>query len=179
MKKITFIVVLFLAFTLNCYGGWLDKGTQILNQFKNQNSAKSSDLTVGEIAGGLKDALRVGTENVVKQLGREDGFLKDDYIHIPLPENLQKIRNVLSKVGMAGTLNDLEVKLNRAAEIATPKAKELFWKAISEMTIEDVNKIYKGPKDAATQYFKSKRQEKQRETDSLFGKTEGTTSPLP
>ena len=36
---------------------------------------------------------------------------------------------------------DLETKLNRAAEKATPVAKDIFWKAISEMSLEDAKKI--------------------------------------
>jgi hypothetical protein len=50
-------------------------------------------------------------------------------------------------------LDDLEHKLNQAAERATPKAKDLFWQAISRMTIQDVSSIYNGPDDAATRYF--------------------------
>ncbi len=52
--------------------------------------------------------------------------------------------------------DDLELKLNRAAEEATPKAKELFLQAITDMTFEDVMNIYKGPEDSATKYFQSK-----------------------
>jgi hypothetical protein len=51
---------------------------------------------------------------------------------------------------------DVELKLNRAAEDATPKAKQLFWNAISAMTIRNVKQIYNGPDDAATEYFKGK-----------------------
>ena len=50
-------------------------------------------------------------------------------------------------------MNDLETKLNRAAETATPKAKELFVNAISEMTMDDVKNIFNVPKDSATKYF--------------------------
>ena len=53
-------------------------------------------------------------------------------------------------------LTDLELRLNRAAEIATPKAKSLFVEAINDMTLDDAMAIYKGPDDSATQYFKSK-----------------------
>ena len=48
------------------------------------------------------------------------------------------------------------LRLNRAAETATPKAKKLFWDAISQMTLDDVNRIYEGPDDAATRYFQGK-----------------------
>ena len=57
-------------------------------------------------------------------------------------------------LGMAGSLDDLELKLNRAAEAATPKAEKVFWQAISEMTLDDAKRIYDGPDDAATQYFR-------------------------
>ena len=52
--------------------------------------------------------------------------------------------------------NLLELKLNRAAEAAAPKARKLFADAISEMSIDDAREIYDGPKDAATRYFQSK-----------------------
>lgn len=52
--------------------------------------------------------------------------------------------------------DDLELKLNRAAEAATPKAKTLFVDAISEMSVEDARKILDGPKDSATRYFEGK-----------------------
>jgi hypothetical protein len=93
---------------------------------------------------------------VVKQLGTADGFNADPDIHIPLPPSLDKVKSVLAGVGMASMFENLELKLNRAAETATPKAKQLFFNAISEMTFEDVRQIYDGPDDAATQYFKEK-----------------------
>jgi hypothetical protein len=57
---------------------------------------------------------------------------------------------------MSGLADDLELRLNRAAEAAAPEAKELFWQAIGEMTLDDVQGIYDGPDDAATQYFQDK-----------------------
>lgn len=113
-------------------------------------------LSTEEIGGGLKEALRVGTETVVANLGQTDGFNLDEQIHIPLPKSLDRVKNVLSKVGADSMLNDLELRLNRAAEIATPKAKKLFVNAIQDMTLDDVMGIYNGPEDAATQYFKTK-----------------------
>ena len=125
-------------------------------KFFDSLSGGSQELSVGEIAGGLKDALRVGTESVVGQLGATDGFNQDPAIHIPLPDSLQTVQSALGKVGMSGMLDDLELRLNRAAETATPKAKKLFWDAISDMTLDDVNSIYEGPDDAATRYFQGK-----------------------
>jgi len=66
------------------------------------------------------------------------------------------VRSALDTVGMSSTFDDLELRLNRAAELATPKAKRLFVGAIKEMTLDDVRAIYTGPDDAATQYFRGK-----------------------
>ena len=133
---------------------WFDKGKDLFKTY--MGSGEESGLTVEEIGAGLKDALRVSSETVVAQLGRVDGFNSDPKIHIPLPKQLDTVKSVLDKVGMSGLLKDLELKLNRAAEVATPKAKALFSQAITEMSFDNIKKIYEGPKDAATQYFKNK-----------------------
>jgi len=80
----------------------------------------------------------------------------DSLIHIPLPKSLNRVRDALEVVRMAGLLDDLELRLNRAAELATPRARELFLGAIEDMTLEDVRGILSGPDDAATQYFERK-----------------------
>ena len=111
--------------------------------------------STAEITDGVREALKVGTERVVAQLGRVDGFNADPKIHIPLPEGLRDVRSALNMVGMSALADDVELKLNRAAETATPKAKALFWKAITDMSLKDIEGIYNGPDDAATQYFRA------------------------
>lgn len=148
------ITISLISGTADAGSSWLDQSKDFLESFG--GSSEKSELTVEDIGAGLKEALRVGSETVVDQLGRVDGFNMDPEIHIPLPKQLSTVKSVLDKVGMSGLLNDLELKLNRAAEVATPKAKELFSKAITEMSFDDVKKIYEGPEDAATQYFRSK-----------------------
>ncbi|GLQ07826.1 DUF4197 domain-containing protein [Sneathiella chinensis] len=118
------------------------------------SSASSSSLSVADVTRGLKEALKVGSERVVGQLGRQGGFEADPAVHIPLPDTLQKAQALLRRFGLSGMADDLESRLNKAAEAAVPKTKELIWKAISEMTLEDANRIYNGPDDAATQYFR-------------------------
>ncbi|MCB1683657.1 MAG: DUF4197 domain-containing protein [Pseudomonadales bacterium] len=131
---------------------WLDK----LKNALSEKQPAVETLTTGDIANGLKEALKVGTGNVVSQLGQSGGFNLDPEIHIPLPAQLDQIRNLLATVGMDGSLTDLEARLNRAAEIATPKAKALFLNAINDLTLDDVKSIYDGAPDAATQYFREK-----------------------
>jgi len=113
-------------------------------------------LSEGEIGDGLIEALKVGTERVVARLGATDGYNLDRDIHIPLPGILKKVQKVLRTVGHAGLADDLELRLNRAAETAAPEAKALFWQALRELTLADVRRIYDGPDDAATRYFQDK-----------------------
>ncbi len=130
---------------------WLKQGEDLLGKL----TKPDSQLTIDEIGAGLKEALKVGTGQVVAQLGRPDGFNLDDAVHIPLPPAFDKVGKALKRFGMASLLDDLELKLNRAAEAATPKAKALFLQAIQEMTLDDVQAIYNGPDDAATRYFQA------------------------
>ncbi|MEZ5525029.1 MAG: DUF4197 domain-containing protein [Pseudomonadales bacterium] len=138
---------------------WLDLGGGMLDSLlggKQETEVGPGGLSLEEVSAGLKEALRVGSERVVSQLGQADGFNADPAIHIPLPSQLERARDVLDRVGMAGMMDDLELRLNRAAEQATPKAKALFWDAIKTMSFEDAKRIYNGPDDAATQYLREK-----------------------
>jgi hypothetical protein len=147
-----FLAFLLIAGNASASAGWLDK----LKEMVSGDEEEQRSLSTDEIGGGLKEALRVGTENVVSNLGVTDGFNLDPQIHIPLPEQLGQVKKVLGKIGMDSMLVDLETRLNRAAEVATPKAKQLFLGAIRDMTLDDVMAIYNGPEDSATQYFKSR-----------------------
>ncbi len=112
-----------------------------------------SSLSSETVAAGLKEALTVGTGRVVDTLGVEGGFLKTPEWHIPLPDELAKAQDVASRFGLAGSFDTLETELNRAAEVATPKARKLFVDAVRAMTFDDAMRILRGPDDAATRYF--------------------------
>lgn len=118
-----------------------------------QTGGAQSGLSNDTIANGLREALTVGSERAVGTLGTQDGFFGSSF-RIPLPEKLEQARGVATKFGLGGTFDDLELKMNRAAERATPIAKDLFVSSIKQMTFADVLSIYQGSDDAATQYLK-------------------------
>lgn len=153
MYMVSAALVLILAVS-GTQADWLSKGKELLGGFGGGGSGGS--LSDGEIGSGLKEALSVSTVAVVAQLGQTGGFNDDPAIHIPLPKSLKTVQSALKSVGMGSLLDDLELRLNRAAEMATPKAKKLFLDAISEMTLDDVRGILNGPDDAATRYFQRK-----------------------
>jgi hypothetical protein len=142
------------ASQVNAEGKWWEKG---INLFKTlDENQESKEPSVGEIGEAFKEALRIGSENVVRKLSDVDGFNADSAVHISLPQELNTVKIMLAKVEMSQIVDDLELKLNRAAEAATPKAKELFLQSITEMTFEDIKGIYEGSEDSATIYFKEK-----------------------
>lgn len=132
---------------------WLSATQNILGSGLFQSTATSS-LSNTEISTGLREALRIGTSTVVSQLGQSGGFSNDPQIKIPLPSQLQSVDDALSKFGLGSLTADLKNRMNEAAEIATPRAKELFFNAISSMTINDAQNILTGPNDAATSFLR-------------------------
>lgn len=132
---------------------WLSTAQSVLNNPLLGNVATSA-LSSTEISAGLREALTVGTNTVVSQLGQSGGFNGDPAIKIPLPGQLQNVDDALTKFGLGSLTSDLKNRMNAAAEIATPRAKELFISAISQMTISDAQSILTGPNDAATSFLR-------------------------
>jgi len=161
LQRKLLILAVVLAFPVSqASAGWMDQiGGMINSGEKSQPTATMPSLAAlsdSDMIAGLKDALRVGSANVIGQLSKLDGFNSDSKIHIPLPDSLQTVKSSLATVGMSGMMDDLELRLNRAAETATPKAKRIFSDAIQAMSFDDAKKILHGPSDAATRYFKDK-----------------------
>lgn len=113
-----------------------------------------ANLSQNEIGLGLKDALKVAAQRVVGRVGKVDGYNGDADIRIPLPGPLQKIEGPLRAVGASGMIDDLRLKMNRAAEQAAPKALNIFVDAATRMSFDDARMILTGPQDSATQYFR-------------------------
>ena len=115
---------------------------------------KGASLSQNQIGLGLKDALKVAANRVIGRVGKTDGFFGDADIRIPLPGPLQQIEGPLKAIGASGMLDDLRLKMNRAAEQAAPKALNIFVDAATKMTFDDARTILTGPQDSATQYFR-------------------------
>jgi len=135
----------------------LGQGSNLLQGvLQGQAGSSGSGLGTAQISDGLREALRVGSERVTASLGQVDGFNTNPDVHIPLPAQLETVQSALAMVGMSGLADDLELRMNRAAETAAPEAQAMFVDAISAMTLEDAQGILNGPDDAATRYFQDK-----------------------
>ncbi len=124
--------------------------------FKGLGIGPQTGLSDAKIGSGLKEALKVGTENTVNLTGRTDGYFMNQAIKILMPEKLRTLEKGLRAVGYGSEIDEFVLSMNRAAESAAPQAKQIFWDAIGEMSFEDARKILSGNETAATDYFKGK-----------------------
>ncbi len=118
-----------------------------------EQTVTTSSLSQDTISQGLKEALKVGVDYAVKNLGAENGYLNNSLVKIPLPENLQKIEAIIRKAGGDKIADDLINSMNSAATNAAPKTAEIFMNTIEKMSLEDAKKILAGDEHSATNYF--------------------------
>jgi len=123
------------------------------------NTAMNTEtpLSTEQVAQGLKQALQIGAETAVRQLNTQDGYYLNPLLKIGLPAETQEIFDNARRIpGMDALLEQLVLKLNRAAEDAAIQAKPILTNAITSMSIADAWGILRGTDDAATQYLKAK-----------------------
>jgi len=119
-------------------------------------SAGPLPLTENEVMSGLKEALVTGARNSASKLAATDGYFGDAAIKILLPDEAKVIVDNLSKIpGGDKMVQDVILRINRAAEDAAKEAAPIFVNSITQMSIKDAFGILNGPDNAATQYLKS------------------------
>lgn len=113
-------------------------------------------LTTEEIIEGLKEALSVGTDSTVSKVSKLNGYYLDELIKILLPPEAKTITDNLAKLpGGQKLVEDVIVRINRAAEEAAREAAPIFLGSIKSMTFNDALGILKGTDNAATEYLRS------------------------
>jgi hypothetical protein len=154
------MVIRVLALTSILAVGSAARPAQLDQIFKRLGLGKKTELSDTEIASGLKEALRVGTDNAVRSTGRPDGYFGNAAIKILMPEKLRTVEKGLRTVGYGPKVDEFVLSMNRAAERAAPHAKSIFLDAILQMSFDDARKIFTGGDTAATDYFREKTTDK-------------------
>ncbi len=114
------------------------------------------DLTDGDASSGVKTALERGALAAVGLLGKENGFLGNEKVRIPLPGGLNDAAKLLRKLGQSKRVDELVTAMNRAAEQAMPFAKDLLVSSVKSMSVVDAKKILTGGDTSVTQFFAAK-----------------------
>ncbi len=128
---------------------------QTARRTPNRAASTRDGLSNNVIANGLKEAIIVGVRRSVAELGRENGFLGNDEVRIPLPGNVQKMERTLRMLGQGRRVDDFVESMNHAAEMAVPVATDIFVDSIRQMSFDDARQIlFSGQDDAATQFFR-------------------------
>jgi hypothetical protein len=113
-------------------------------------------LTEEEVIGGLKEALTTGARNSALKLAAENGYYGDEAIKILLPAEANVILDNLSKIpGGDKLVQDVVLRINRAAEDAAKDVAPIFVNSIRQMTVKDAFGILNGADNAATSYLRS------------------------
>ncbi len=151
-SAVCLILVLLLSPAATVRAGLLDKAKDYRRGLKRS----ASEPDVATVIAGLKEALSVGTANAVASVSRVNGYFGNAAIKIPLPEKIRSAANTLSSLGMQKQVDEFVLSMNRAAERAAPRAKELFIDAVKQMTFQDARSILTGNDTAATDYLKAR-----------------------
>jgi hypothetical protein len=118
-------------------------------------SASPAPLTEGEVSNGLKEALITGARNAAGILGAENGYFGDEAVKIFLPDEARIIVDNISKLpGGDKLVQDVVLRINRAAEDAAKEAAPIFANSVKQMTIRDAFNILNGTDNAATNYLR-------------------------
>lgn len=113
-------------------------------------------LTEAEVASGLKEALTTGARNAAQRLAAENGYYGDAALKILLPDEADIIVDNISRIpGGDQLLEDVILRINRAAEDAAKEVAPIFVNSITSMSIGDAFGILNGADNAATAYLHS------------------------
>jgi hypothetical protein len=119
-------------------------------------TASPAPLTEAEVINGLKEALITGSKNSSQLLSAVDGYYKDAAVKILLPDEARVITDNISKLpGGDKLVEDVILRINRAAEDAAKEAAPVFANSIRQMSVKDAFNILRGADNAATIYLKS------------------------
>jgi Protein of unknown function (DUF4197) len=113
-------------------------------------------LSLGDADGGLRQALGNAALASALRLGRLDGYWADGKVQIPLPSPLSSIQARLKPLRLSSSLDNFQMRLNRAAETAAPRAGAIFTDTIKSLTISDAIQIVRGGDTAGTDMLKER-----------------------
>ncbi len=141
---------IFLAL-LGAGAAWDAQATDLKSLIDKATSRKGASSNDAD--GALRETLTDGTLSAVTRVSKVDGYWGDSVIRIPLPKTLARIQAIARPLGMSGALDDVHLRMNRAAEAAAPLARDLFLDAIRGMTIKDAIGIVRGGPTSGTEYL--------------------------
>jgi Protein of unknown function (DUF4197) len=116
----------------------------------------NNSLSLGDADGGIREALSSAALATALRLGKLDGYWADGQVRIPLPSPLDTLQSRLKPLRLSTPLDNFQMRLNRAAETAAPRAGTIFTDTIKSLTISDAIQIVRGGNTAGTDMLKAR-----------------------
>lgn len=115
-------------------------------------------LSQADAGQALRDLLQRSAKTAVLRAGRENGFLLNPQIRIGLLKNHRKAETVLRALGYGQQVDAFVLGMNRAAEMALPKAEgviqEQLGTQLGKLSAADAKPLLTGQSGAASAYFR-------------------------
>jgi Protein of unknown function (DUF4197) len=122
--------------------------------------SSASNLNERDASGGIKEALAQGVDRAVRQLGKPDGFFRDQAVKILVPEKLRRLADLARQLGAGKKVDAFELSMNRAAEKAVPMAANILADSVRQMTLQDAIGLVRGGDTSATDFFRRTSEQK-------------------
>jgi hypothetical protein len=114
-------------------------------------------ISNADAVAAMKDALNEGIKSASSQLSVTDGYFGNALLKILLPPEAKSMVDSVAKIPKGQQLiDDVVLRLNRAAEDCAKDVVPIFVNAIATMSVDDGISILKGGDKAATAYLETK-----------------------
>lgn len=124
------------------------------------SSSNTFNISESDASRGIKEALAQGVDRAVRQLGKEDGFFRDQAVKIFVPEKIRRLADLARQLGAGKKVDAFELSMNRAAEKAVPVAAGILADAVRQMSVQDAIGLVRGGETSATDFFRRSSEEK-------------------
>ena len=107
------------------------------------------------LVGGIKEALELSSTRASQALTKTGAYAENPLYRIALPDSVQPVTKRMRQFGLGAPVDKIEQLMNRGAEQAAAEAKDVFIRAVREMSVNDALSIVQGGDNAATHYFRA------------------------
>jgi hypothetical protein len=107
-----------------------------------------------------KDMMRQAIDQAVLELSQVNGFYHQPDLRINIPEQVKGIEKISKKFNTNLFWHDFELGLNRAAEVAAPKAGVLMRNALQDLKFEKDPEQILSEEGSLTSYFRRKTEDR-------------------
>ncbi len=147
------LAVLFSTSIVSAESSWASRALSIFKSPAGEAITGSAFEDAGELAKALREALAVSAERALTALGQKGGFADSELYQIPLPKSVENFRKPLELINQDYRLDDFKATMNRAAEAGVAAAPGIVKDTINNLTLDDLNKLWKGEDDAITRFL--------------------------